>query len=111
MNIIRNLIGFFTSRGKALTFYRRGMVKAKQDDRSGAIREYTLAIEMLAAPADVQAMALFNRALVHAADNGPLLAVADLNRILGMDHSPESIKTEARRKLVRMERRADKSDV
>lgn len=110
MNIIRNLIGLFTSRGKALTFYRRGMVKAKEDDCSGAIHEYTLAIDMLAAPADVKAMALFNRALMYATNNSQLQAIADLKRILTMDDSLDGIKTEARRKLVRMERKAERDD-
>ena len=66
---------------------------------------------MAETPADVKAMALYNRALVYApAGEGPK-ATEDLHMVLAMAEALSDIKTEARRRLVRMQRRSSNSSV
>ena len=110
MNILEWLKGRLSSRGKALSLYRRGMERAKRQDHAGAFDDYTATIGMAGVPPDVKAMALFNRALVLAADGDNLLAIDDLNVVLALTETPEEVRTEARRKLVRMERQSGKTD-
>ncbi len=105
------LTRFFTNRGKALTLYRRGMARVKRHDHDGAIGDYTTMIGMLDTPADIRAMALYNRALVYAATGEEPKAVTDLNVILAMQGALANVKTEARRLLVRMQRRSESRDV
>ncbi len=109
MGISNWLSQLFSSRGKALSLYRRGMVRAKQQDHDGAIVNYSAAIDLPNSPADVRAMALFNRALVYSSDKEISKAIADLNAVLMMPESPPDIKTEARRKLERMRRQSSKA--
>ena len=104
MNVLSWLTGRFSNRGKALSFYKRGMAKSNIHEHQGAIEDYTTAIGMPDVPPDVQAMALYNRALVYAAAGDDSKATADLNTVLGMTEAPPNIKSEARRKLVRMQR-------
>ncbi len=110
MNILEWLKGRLSSRGKALSLYRRGMERAKRQDHAGAFDDYTATIGMAGVPPDVKAMALFNRALVLAADGDNLLAIDDLNVVLALAETPKEVRTEARRKIVRMERQANKTD-
>ena len=110
MNILEWLKGRLSSRGKALSLYRRGMERAKRQDHAGAFDDYTATIGMAGVPPDVKAMALFNRALVLAADGDNLLAIDDLNVVLALTETPKEVRTEARRKLVRMERQSGKTD-
>lgn len=63
MNIFNWLKSLLTSRGKAMSLYRRGMAKAERHDNEGALGDYTATIEMSTAPADVKAMAFYNRAI------------------------------------------------
>ena len=53
-------------------------------------------------------MALYNRALVYSADEDNLKAIEDLKVVLGMANIPADIRTEAKRKLERMKRQANK---
>ena len=55
------LMSCFSRRGKALSLYRTGMAKAEKRDYEGAIADYSTAIELAKIPADVKAMALYNR--------------------------------------------------
>ena len=41
MNIFDWLTGCFSSHGKAMSLYKRGMAKAKKHDRLGALEDYT----------------------------------------------------------------------
>jgi hypothetical protein len=109
MNVFHWLIGHISNRRKALSLYQRGMTKAKKHDEQGAIVDYTATIESPHAPADVRAMALFNRALVYAAAAENAKATEDLDVVLAMPAAPTNIKTEARRKLLRMHRRSSSS--
>jgi hypothetical protein len=104
MNALRWLTDRFSNRGKALSLYKRGMEKSKNHEHEAAIADYTTAIGMHNVPIDVKAMALYNRALVYAAAGDPVKATSDLNMVLGMAEALPNIKSEARRKLTRMER-------
>jgi hypothetical protein len=110
MQILERLKEWYSGRGKALSRYRRGMERAKQQDHAGAIDDYTAAINMPQVPPDVKAMALFNRALILASDGDNPQARTDLNRVLAMAETPADVRTEARRKLVRMERQTSRAD-
>ena len=113
MNILKWLKSLFNGRGKALLLYRRGMARAKKHDHQGAIDDYSALIDMPNTPPDVKAMALYNRALVYSADavdEGNSKAIKDLNMVLSTANAPADVKTEARRKLERMKRHADKTD-
>jgi hypothetical protein len=80
------------------------MARAHRQDHQGAIDDYGVTIDMPNGPPDVKAMALFNRALVYAADGDDAEATDDLNMVLAMAKTPPDVKTEARRKLERMKR-------
>lgn len=109
MNVFRLLISHFTLRGRALSLYRSGMTKANYHDHQGAIEDYSTAIDLPDTPADVRAMAMFNRALVYSAIGEDPRAVADLQSVLEMtDAEAPAVKAEARQKLVRMHLRDTK---
>ena len=110
MNVFTWLKGRLSHRGKAMSFYRRGMAKSKNHQHQGAIDDYTSAIGLPETPPDVKAMALYNRALVYAASGDGPKATDDLNSVLAMSGARNNVKTEARRKLVRMESRTLKSN-
>ena len=106
MNLATWFTNRFSNRGKAVSLYKRGMAKAKNDDHQGAIVDYTTAIGMTATPADVKGMAQYNRALAYAASGNDRKAMEDIDVVLAMTGAPISVKTEARRMLVRIERRS-----
>ena len=109
MNVITWLTGHFSSRGRALSFYQRGMKKARNRDHDGAIDDYTFAIDTPNAPPDVKAMAQYNRALVHLATKNDPKAIEDLNLILATEEMLVNVKTMARQELTRIERRSTTS--
>ena len=78
----------------------------KKRDHQGAIDDYTTAIGMPDAPADVKAMSLYNRALAFAAAREDPKATEDIDAVLAMKGALPNVKTEARRLLVRMQRRS-----
>ena len=105
------LTDHFSSRGKALSLYRRGMAKAKKHDHQGAIDDYTMTIDMPDTPPNVKAMVLYNRALVHVATGDFCKGADDLEAVLAMDEAPVNVKTMARQKLAKREIRSRKSSV
>lgn len=113
MNIFTWLKNMRSGQGKALSLYKRGMAKALMHDHHGALDDYTAAIVMPGAPADVVAMTLYNRALLHAANRDDQQAVSDLEAILAMDVALilANVKTMARQKIDRIESRSRKSKV
>ena len=111
MNTLSWLKTRFSSRGKALLLYRRGMARAKRHNHPGAIGDYTAAIDMLDAPSDVKAMARYNRALVHVATGDYRLGLDDLDALLADDEAPANVKRMARQKLAKRARRSDKSNM
>ena len=80
MNAFNWLSDRFSNRGQPLPLYKRGMAKAEKHDHQGAIDDYTMVIGMPETPADVKAMALYNRALVHVATGDDRKGVDDLTR-------------------------------
>ncbi len=110
MNILEWLRRRFSGRGQALSLYRRGVKRAKRQDHSGALDDYSATINLPQVSPDVKAMALFNRALVLAADGDQALARDDLHRVLAMAGTPTEVRIEARRKLVRMERQTSNTE-
>lgn len=98
------LKGCYSTRGKALSHYRHGILLARKHDHPRAIDEYTAVIDMANAPRDVRAMALYNRALVHAASQHEAQAADDLRAVLAGDESPTNVKSAARQKLLRLSR-------
>jgi hypothetical protein len=111
MKIFKWIQGHFSSEGRALTLYRRGMARAKMHDHQGAIDDYTETIEMPEAPANVKAMARYNRALVHVATGDFAKGVADLDAVLAMDDAPLNVKRMAKQKLAKRESRSRKAHV
>jgi hypothetical protein len=69
------------------------------------MEDYSAVIDMPEAPADVRAMALYNRALLYAATNDVPRAVDDLNAVLAMTDPLRKVKSAARQKLDRMHHR------
>ena len=106
MNFYSWLANRFSNRGKALSHYKRGMVRARKHDRRGAIDDYSVAIGMPEAPANVRAMALYNRALVLVAMGDEQQGLADLNAVLEMHESPENVRSSARQKLAKLAARS-----
>lgn len=109
MNAFRWLTSRFSSRGKALSLYRRGMAKAKKQDHQGAIDDYTTTLGIAETPADVKAMVLYNRALVLVAIGQYRQGADDLDAVLAMEEAPASVKTMARQKIAKRESQARKS--
>ena len=68
-------------------------------------------IDMLDAPMDVKAMALFNRALVHLTNGDFTRGVDDLDTVLAMNQAPAYVKKMARQKLAKRESRLRKANV
>lgn len=104
-----NLLNWWRSLGSVrnagLTLYRRGMTQANQHHEVSAMASYTEVIELLDVPADVRAMALYNRALLHVSNKHYAKAHDDLNEILALPGSLPQIKLAARQKLERMKLR------
>ena len=98
------------SKQRAQWHYRRGLLHARLQKHQAASAEYSAAIEMENVPPELRAMALFNRALVSYAAGAELDAIRDLNEVLAMNDIAENVKTEARRKLVRMERTSERGE-
>ena len=90
-----------TLRGKALLHYSRGMASANANSPIAAIADYTDAIELRDAPADIVAMSLFNRSLAFVAAGEFTKGVDDLVKVLEMSDAPESVKHRARHKLAK----------
>ena len=102
---LRGLLGGGSS---AEAYLQRGMEKANRKDSAGAIHEYTYVIDMPHAPEELRAMALYNRALVYAADSNPAIARRDLELVATMETAPERVRNSAREKLKRIDRRGAK---
>ncbi len=86
------------------------MIKAKLRDHASAIADYTSVIDMEDAPADIRAMALYNRSIVYTAIHSDSQAIYDLERLLEMEGATANVRNEARRKLVRIQRSSDRLD-
>ena len=105
MNLISKMLGSFSTRGKAMSMYKRGMQKAGERDLDGAIADYTGVVDMKGAPVDVIAMALLNRALAYSRNHDDDKAGDDLERVLAMPGATKQVIDAAHEKLHRMKRR------
>jgi hypothetical protein len=110
MKFIRWFRNRLSARHQAMSLYRQGMKHAQRHDHQQALGDYTRVIEMAAAPPDLRSMALYNRALVFDATSDTPRAIVDLQAVLGMNGVTEQVRTEAHRKLVRMERSLERSE-
>ena len=111
MNLLNWLQSTFSARHKALWNYKRGITLAKKRNHEGALVAYTAAIDSNDVADDVQAMALYNRALVYVASGDDSKGVADLGTVLEMDGAMSilNVQTMARQKLARIESRLTKN--
>jgi hypothetical protein len=109
MTLFGWLKGRLSHRDRATTLYKRGMACAKLHENHAALANYSAVIEMADAPADIRAMALYNRSVVHTANHDLAQASRDLEQLLEMPAAAK-VKTEARRKLLRMQRTSERTD-
>ena len=86
------------------------MAFAKQHDHAAALADYTAVIESPHTPADVRAMALYNRSVIHSAMHDEGRAILDLQQVLETSGAAGNVRLEAKRKLVRMDRASNRSD-
>jgi hypothetical protein len=113
MNLFKGWLWPHSIRGDALSLYKRGLACGESKDSKGALSAYTSAIELADAPADVRAMALYNRALILAAEGAIDRALADLRVVMELPVPLHLIKVAARRRLERLQNRrhaADRAD-
>ena len=82
MSLINWIKSLLSRRGKALSYYRAGMAKANQRNYAGAIADYSAAIQVPDVPADVKAMATYNRALAYSSIHNDVKAAEDLATVL-----------------------------
>ena len=108
MSLISKLFGGFSTRGKAMTMYKRGMQRAGDRNLDGAISDYSEVVDMKGAPEDVVAMALLNRALAYSRAHDDDKAAEDLDRVIAMPGATKQILDAAHEKLHRMKRRVDR---
>ncbi len=94
-----------SNREKALALYRAGMAKANHRDYTGAITDYSDAIQVPRVPADVKAMAIYNRALAYSAIQEDARAVEDLAELLEMPSLPANVKARAQDRWERIRQR------
>jgi hypothetical protein len=109
MNLFDWMRGKCSKKFQAGLIYRRGMLKAKLHDNQAALADYTAVIEMDEAPGELRAMALYNRSVVHLAQHHEAEAIGDLEELLKLPQAAANVKTEARRKLLRMQRTTDRA--
>jgi tetratricopeptide (TPR) repeat protein len=107
MNLFKRWFWPHTARGDAMSLYRRGLACGERNDFAGATAAYTSAIKSPGIPDDVKAMALYNRALVLAADGAVEKAIADLQIVMHLPGTLSAIKLAARRRLERLKNRRD----
>lgn len=92
-------------RSQVLSLFKRGMSRDEKSDRQGAFEAYTLAIEHAGAPDDLKAMALYNRALLLAANRKTEEALDDLRTAMELPGCPANVKLSARRRVERLQHR------
>ncbi|MEX2316076.1 MAG: hypothetical protein WD669_02920 [Pirellulales bacterium] len=105
MNVFKWFGWRVSVRSLVMSSYKRGLARTKGRDPQGAMDDFTAAIEARDAPADVKAMALYNRALLFAAVHDIAKANDDLQAVLAMAAPLPEIKLAAKRRLERMRNR------
>lgn len=105
MNFFKWLTRANSVRDVVLSLYKRGLASAMKHDQKEAREAFTAAIDMRDAPADLRAMALYNRAMLYGAANEIPKAIQDLKALLAMTAVPYKVKSAAGQKLDQMQRR------
>jgi hypothetical protein len=108
MTLFNWITGRLSHRHRALSRYKRGMANARQRDRYAALADYTAVIDMMDAPVDIRAMALYNRSLVYSASQNESEAIGDLKKLLEIGAAETNVCIEARRMLVRIQRSSER---
>ena len=88
-----------------------GVVRARLGNHTAATDDYTFVVDAEDVEDDLRAMALYNRALTFHAAGKEREATDDLNQLLALPGATSRVKTEARRRLVRMERNTTRTGV
>jgi hypothetical protein len=110
MNLFKWLYSWRSTRSEALSLYHQGLARAEKQDADGAMAAYTSVINLDRAPEDVKAMALYNRALLFAAQGDSRKEAADLNAIMAMPIRVRGVTAAAKRRLERLQHRHDAAD-
>jgi hypothetical protein len=110
MNVFPRWLWPHSVRSEVLSLYKLGLSRTEKRDSKGAMDAYTSAIERPGAPDDVKAMALYNRALLFAAEENTVRALADLQAIMKMPSPLRDVKVAARRRLERLQHRQESAD-
>jgi hypothetical protein len=105
MNLFKWLSWPRSVRSDVMSLYKVGIACAEKHDAKGAMAAYTSAIDRADAPDDIKAMALYNRALIFAADGNTNLALADLETIMTLPIPQRDVKIAARRRSDRLQHR------
>jgi hypothetical protein len=92
-------------RNIGLSLYQRGLSSALKNDYKNARDAFNAVIDMRDVPAGLRAMALYQRALLFGAANKTSNAIQDLKAVLAMIDAPHRVKSAARQKLEREQRR------
>jgi len=85
--------------------YKSGIDRAKKKDNEGAINAYSQAIDHPTTDESLKSMALYNRALVFHVEDKNDEAAADLEKVIKMHGAHAKVKTAARSKLNRINKR------
>lgn len=110
MKLLNLVFGRWSQRQRATALYQRAIGFAKKHDHDAALADYTAVIEMAHAPPDIRAMALYNRSVVYSTLHDDTQAIRDLQRVLEIQEAAASVRLEAKRKLVRIERASSRLD-
>jgi len=110
VNLFRRWFWPRSVRNEGLALYKLGMARTDKADPKGAMDAYTSAIELPKAPPDVKAMALYNRALLFAAEGKTDKALVDLQAVMGLPIPLTGVKLAAKRRLERLQHRQDAVD-
>ena len=110
MALFKWLKSKLTSRSHADWLYRRGMARAIAGQTESAIDDYRTVTETPEAEPRIRAMARYNLALLLYAVGEVKQAQDELNRVLEDVGAPERVKTEARRKILRVLRASERSE-
>lgn len=104
MNFLSWLRNSSSVRQKALRVYRHGRKRARNKDYERAIADFTEAIDTVAVPTDVKAMAFYHRAISYLATGNKQMGMNDLDTVLVMEGAltEVNIKTMARQMLARI---------
>lgn len=110
MSVLGWIRGKFSPKHLANWRYRRGLIRAKTGHTAAAMQDYCDVISASEVEPNLRAMARYNRALLHWSAGDEESAIGDLNQVLEESGVSEQVKTEARRKLLRISRTTERAE-